>query len=61
MDQNYALFTAGIVFGLVALIHVLRLIYKFDLIIAGIKIPLWANMIGLVIAGGLSLWMFMAM
>jgi len=61
MDQSQALLVAGIVFGFIALIHLLRLIYKFDVIIAGKKIPLWANWIGLVIAGGLSVWMLMAM
>lgn len=61
MDQSCALFTAGIVFAIVAIIHILRLVYKFEVKIAGKIIPLWANWIGLVIAGALSVWMFTAM
>ena len=61
MDQHCALFIAGTVFGLVAVLHILRLIYKFDIVIAGKHIPLWANGIGLIVAVGLSLWMFMVM
>lgn len=61
MDQSCALFTAGIVFALVAIIHILRLILKFEVKVAGKIIPLWANWIGFAIAAGLSVWMFMAM
>jgi hypothetical protein len=60
MDQNCALLVAGIVFGLIAVIHIFRLTYQFDVIIAGKKIPLWANVIGLIIAVALCAWMLMA-
>jgi len=60
MDQSCALFVAGIVFAIVAVIHILRLTIKFEVRVAGKVIPLWANWIGLVIAGGLSIWMFLA-
>ena len=60
MDQSCALFTAGIVFALVAILHILRIVFKFEVSIAGKNIPLWANWVGLMIAGGLSIWMLMA-
>lgn len=61
MDQHCALLVAGIVFALVALLHISRLVYKFELRVAGKSIPLWANWVGLIIAGSLSLWMFCVM
>lgn len=60
MDQNCALLVAGIMFGLVSVLHLLRLTIQFDVIIAGKKIPLWANLIGFIIAFSLCLWMFLA-
>ncbi|HTM64318.1 MAG TPA: hypothetical protein VL360_07430 [Gammaproteobacteria bacterium] len=61
MNQGTALFVAGIVFAIVAIIHLLRLVTKFDIIIAGKHIPLWVNVVGLIVAGGLSWWMFAVM
>lgn len=49
---------SGVVFLIVALIHLARLVFKFDIIVAGHPIPLWANIIGLIIASALSLWSF---
>lgn len=60
MDQSTALIVAGLVFACVAVLHVLRLAYKFEIIIANKRIPLWANWVGLVIAATLSAWMFLA-
>ena len=60
MDQSCALFVAGIVFAIVAIIHIVRIATKFELKVGGKVIPLWANWLGLAVAGGLSIWMFMA-
>jgi hypothetical protein len=60
MNKNIALIVSGIVFGMSSLIHLYRLIYQFDLIVAGYSIPLWVNGLGFVVALVLSLWMFMA-
>ena len=56
----YALIVAGIVFGIVALMHLLRLIYKSEVVIAGKIIPMWVSFVGFVIPLILSIWMFMA-
>lgn len=61
MDQSTALLVAGIVFAIVAVIHILRLTFKFEVRVGGRLIPLWMNWVGLVIAGILSIWMFLAM
>lgn len=60
MDQRTPLIVAGIVFALVAFVHLLRLIIQFELRVGGKIIPLWANWVGLFIAAGLSWWMFAA-
>ncbi|OGT36466.1 MAG: hypothetical protein A3F11_11805 [Gammaproteobacteria bacterium RIFCSPHIGHO2_12_FULL_37_14] len=60
MDKNVALITAGLVFSIVAIIHILRLYYKFSITIAGKDIPMQASTIGLIISFALALWMFIA-
>lgn len=52
------LIVAGILFALVALVHLSRLYFQFPLIIGTTLIPLWVNGIGLVVSGALSYWMF---
>ncbi len=42
------------VFALVALLHVLRLIFGWEATIAGLAVPLWISLLGAVIAGGLA-------
>lgn len=43
------------VFGLMALMHVLRLFLGWDLSFNGVFVPLWASVLGFLIAGGLAL------
>jgi len=46
------------VFSLVAVLHLLRLIFGWEVIISGIVIPLWVSVAGFIIAAGLAvlLW-----
>jgi len=60
MDKNVALIIAGVFFVLVALLHLVRLITKFEVTVSKRVIPLWVNVIGLLVAGLLALWMFTA-
>ena len=60
MDKNVALIAAGIIFVLIALLHLVRLITKFEITVAKKPIPLWVNVIGLLAAGFLAFWMFAA-
>jgi len=46
------------VFGLVAVAHLLRLIFNWEIIIAGISIPYWVSVLGLLIATLLSAMLF---
>jgi len=51
-------FLAAIVFAVVALVHLMRLIYGWVVTIVGADVPMWTSVLGLVIAGGLAagLW-----
>jgi hypothetical protein len=60
MDKNVALIAAGVVFVLVSLLHMVRLITRFDITVAKKAVPLWVNVIGLLVAGLLAFWMFAA-
>ena len=46
------------VFSLVAVLHLLRVIFGWEVIISGIVIPLWISVAGFIIAAGLAvlLW-----
>lgn len=54
------LIVGGIVFLLVALVHLARIVCGFEVALNGKIIPLWVNGVGFVIAGGLSFWMLKA-
>ena len=46
------------VFGLVALLHVFRLVFGWEATIQGSVIPLWVSGLGAVIAGGLAVMLW---
>lgn len=52
-DKSFHLL-AGTIFGLVALIHALRIFVGWPVIIGGWDAPMWASWIAVVVAGGLS-------
>ncbi len=56
--KNTALKVAGIIFLLVAIIHLLRLILKLEVIIAGHVVPMWFSIGWFILTLALSLWMF---
>ena len=47
---------ATLIFGLVAAVQLARLIFGFPILIGGVTIPIWASGIGVLVAGGMSLW-----
>jgi hypothetical protein len=49
---------ASVVFGVVAAIHLCRLVFPFSLVVGGFMVPLWFNAIGALIAASLAvlLW-----
>jgi hypothetical protein len=50
--------TAATVLGIVALAHLYRLIRPFDIVVAGWSAPQWVSIVGLVVAGGLSIMLW---
>jgi hypothetical protein len=52
------LVVSGVLFGAVALLHLLRLIYGWPAAVGTMSMPLWVSAVGLVVTGGLCLWAF---
>ena len=46
---------AAIVLGIVALVHLYRLVRPFDIVVAGWPAPPWVSIVGLIVAGVLSI------
>jgi hypothetical protein len=55
-----ALLIAAIVFGIVALMHLLRLIYKTQITVSSKIIPIWVSVPGLIVPLILCIWMITA-
>jgi hypothetical protein len=60
MNKNLALKVAGVVFALFAVLHIVRVVTKFDIIINGNMVPMNVSYIGIAVGAILSLWMFKA-
>jgi len=48
----------GFVFGVMALVHVVRLVLDWPAQVAGWVVPIWVSWAAIVIAGALCLWAF---
>jgi protein-S-isoprenylcysteine O-methyltransferase Ste14 len=49
---------AAVIFGIGALVHLLRLIFHFSVNIGRFQVPLWASVIGLLVAGLLAVMLW---
>lgn len=58
-SQVLGLRVAGIIFGLMFLVQLLRLVIRPEILIAGNHVPLWPSVIAVVLLAGLSIWMWM--
>jgi hypothetical protein len=54
MDQKTFTLLAGVIFAIVALLHLLRICMGWPVVIDDWAIPMWVSWIALVVAGGLS-------
>ncbi len=54
MNQNSYAIATGIIFFVIAFLHLLRLLYGWDATIAGWAVPKWVSGVALVIAGYLA-------
>ena len=60
MDKNQSLMLAAVIFGLIALLHLLRSIFSWSASIAGFNVPVWLSYVAVVLAGCLSWHMYSA-
>jgi hypothetical protein len=58
--KKAALRVAGILFLLVAILHLVRWIQEIEVIIGGIALPLWMSLPAFFLMIALSGWMFVA-
>jgi hypothetical protein len=49
---------ASVVFGLMAVAQLVRLVIRPEVFVAGYPLPLWPSVLGFIILGGLSLWLW---
>lgn len=54
MSQHVFSLVAGVVFGLIALGHLLRIAFVVSFIVYGVSLPIWASMIPVVVMGYLA-------
>jgi hypothetical protein len=57
-EQTVFVLVSGIIFGVVALIHALRLALRWKVRIDARELPLWFSVLGLIVAAALSAWAF---
>jgi len=59
MTHQQAFFlVTGIIFGLVALLHALRLAFRWQVRLRSQEIPMWLSGVGFVAAAGMCFWAF---
>jgi len=59
MTHQQAFFlVSGIVFGLVALLHALRLAFRWQVCVRSQEIPMGLSIVGFVAAAGMCFWAF---
>lgn len=56
--HRFVVLLSAIIFGIVAIIHALRLYYNFPVTIGTFHVPEWGSIVGLVVAGFLSIGLF---
>ena len=54
MSQRTFSLVAGVVFALIALGHVLRIVFNLSFVVQGISIPMWASGLAIIVMGYLA-------
>ena len=55
MDQKTFSLVAGLIFGVVALFHLVRILGDWLLIVGEWSVPKWVSWVAVIVAGGLAL------
>ena len=58
MNPNAYYLISGTLFAVVALAHLLRLVFDWPILVDGTDIPLWVSWFGLAVPGALAVWAF---
>jgi hypothetical protein len=58
MNERTYFFISGFICALVAIVHLLRIINQFQVVIGIWSVPMAISWVGLIIAGSLSYWDF---
>ena len=56
--KNFAVRIAGFIFGIVSILHLLRIVTGISIMIGTWVLPLWINYMGLVVTGFLCGWLW---
>ena len=54
MKQKTFTLTAGVVFSIIAVLHVLRLLFGWEAMIGGWNVPLWVSWVAIAVSGYLG-------
>ncbi len=57
--RTFGLRLAGTIFGLVAILHLLRVVTNIPVIIGDWLMPVWVNLLGLIVTAAFSFWLFL--
>jgi len=49
---------SGVFFGLLAIVQLARLLFRWPVQVASVSVPLWISALAVVIAGALAIWAF---
>lgn len=58
--HQFPLRIAGLIFSIIALLHLLRLFFDWHIVFGTFVVPVWFSWIGLFVACALAFWMFKA-
>ena len=53
--RNYVVFS-GLIFALIALAHILRLVFDWPLQIGDVTVPIWVSWIAVIVPAALATW-----
>ena len=60
MDKNQSLMLAAVIFGVIALLHLIRAVLGLEAMIASYEIPAWISYFAVIVAGYLAWLMYNA-
>ena len=58
LSKNLGLRFSGTIFGIISVLHLLRLLTGASVMIAGYSLPAWVNLMGFIATGFLCVWLW---